>query len=189
MSTQPSLYHNPERKRELIGLLKAQHEYLLEVSKELDEKAWEILRVTGGTFGIVSGLFITLVAPKAPSIFWIGMASILGLYLIQLQQVMQVISPRQWPLIPGGSGGGLSYESLLDKYFLLNPEEDDFLNQLIADYAGNFDVNNNNIFVDGAIQKVEANNAVKAKRVRLASLLLGVIIASLVSLGVVVLVA
>ena len=185
MGENKSIYENAERKRELLGMLRDQHIAMTHATGVLEQKAWRVLEVTSGTIGIVSGLLITTIGTDAPINFWIGVGALLFLYIIQLRQVLEAIKPMKWPQIPGSKEDGtLSFEGLMEKYFEQNPKEDGFLNQLIADYAGHQDINNKERFVLGGLQKTEANNRVKAKRLRLASLLLGVIVSGLIGLSI-----
>ncbi len=184
MNNHEQVYHNPTRKRELIEMLKNQLEFQQRAGDVLDDKAREIFRLSSAFFGIISGLFLSFVIDSPPDLFWVGMLVTLFLYVMLVVQVLIITLPAKWSLVPGPMPKEkYSYESLLKKYLFHNSDENDYLNQLIADYVGNYDHNDADKFIDGAIQKTEIINQKKARRLSVASILLTLIILSLILLG------
>ncbi len=186
MSDPETVYNNVERKRELVESLKNLQGFYLAASDALDKKAWDILRVTTATFGIVSAIQINLVSDNTPGLFWAGLLGVLILYSLQVREVLATIRPTSWALVPGVEDNDFRYETLVDKYVATAGEhisEDDYLNQLIADYIGCIDVHDNTTIRHGSIQKIEKNNKIKAQHVNQAAKLLGGIIAALILLG------
>lgn len=100
--------------------------------------------MTSATFGIVSAIQINLVSDKTSPYFWIGLGGVLFLYLLQVREVLAAIGPREWSIVPGGENGDTRYETIMEKFIASNGEplsDDEYLNQLIADYVGSIDVN------------------------------------------------
>lgn len=179
------LYNNVERKREIVAGLQGLQDFQLKAAESLDSKAWNILNVTSATFGIVSAILSSLVSDKTPALFWLGLVAVLGLYLIQVYTIFQAIKPIQWFIVPGAEPV-TRYDTLMNKYIAsenLPLTEDEYLNQLIADYAGNLSIKDGETTVFGSIQKIEANNRRKADSIRMSALLIGIIIATLIGLS------
>ncbi|HMN12690.1 MAG TPA: hypothetical protein PKD55_10250 [Bellilinea sp.] len=182
--TEPTeVYSNIERKRELVDALKQLLADQMDASEVLDNKAWEILKVTSATFGLVSALEITLSSASVGNLFWVILAGVMLLYLCQVEAVMRVIRPRDWRLIPGGEDGVTTYNTLLPKY--VAPDESTYLDQLIVDYAGGPNPKNEADILPGAISVAQAHNEDKAKWVRRAARLLSWIVVGLIVMAVV----
>jgi hypothetical protein len=207
--TEPNaVYHKVERKQKLVDDLQKLLDIQLANADILDNKAWEILKVTSGTVGLVSALEITLTKGIVGQSFWFGLAAVLVFYVLQIVVLMRAVQPRQWPTVPGGEGGDLHYDILMERYVL--PDDNDYLNQLIADYVGIKDSdlptdhsNNKSKFhlfktshfwhslcknreelekdksLPGVIQKAQALNNEKAACLRVAAKLLGFIVIGL----------
>lgn len=182
--TEPTeVYSNIERKRELVDALKQLLADQMDASEILDNKAWEILKVTSATFGLVSALEITLSSTSIGNLFWVILAGVMLLYLCQVEAVMRVIRPRDWRLIPGGEDGITTFNTLLPKY--VAPDESTYLDQLIVDYAGGPNPKNQEATLPGAISVAQANNREKAKWIGKAAVLLALIVVGLILMAVV----
>lgn len=182
-------YNLVKRKRELVESLQIILGRQLEASEKLDEKAWEILRITSATFSIVTSLQIILAKDNIGVAFVFSLIVILVLYLFQVSEVLNATAPRDWGLVPGTHDGKLNYEALRDKYILRYDEkistytlldEEVYLDKLIVDYAGKLkNPPDNDEILLGVIAIAQNYNKDKAKHIRYATILLGVIILAL----------
>lgn len=182
------VYHNTDskdiivRKHEIVESLERNLQFSREAAYKLEEKAWEILRVTSASFGIISALEITLTKGNLGPGFWLALAFVLVLYLLQVREVLQAVTPMSWRLVPGTSDGNPRFDSLVQKY-VQEISSGMYLDKLIVDYVGKLDEHSQ--IQLGAIQHTENNNLKKAKHVRMAAKLLSAIIVGLVVMAVI----
>jgi hypothetical protein len=176
-----TLYNKPERKRELVVQLEAMLVEYRKASDTLDSKAWEILKVASATFGVVSALEITLSTGTLQLQFWLALLFALLVYSWLIFEVLCVISPQEWRLVPGTEQGVLSYEDLVIKYVPI--DDNKYLDKLIVDYAGKKDPDNPNKLLSGAIQHTESLNSYKGKHIKRAAVSLAILIALLIAMA------
>jgi hypothetical protein len=181
-SDELEVYRKIERKQELVDSLKELLNVQLEASETLDNKAWEILKVTSATVGLVSALEITISEGTVGKYFWAGLGVVLVLYFLQVVAVMLVVRPREWRLVPGGEDGVTRYDTLLKKY--VYPDDSVYLNQLIADYVGMKNPNEGKEPLLGAIQVAQRHNKQKGWWLVVEAVLLGLIVAGLVIMAI-----
>lgn len=176
------VYRNVGRKEKLVDSLKELLSAQMEAAETLDNKAWETLKVTSATFGLVSALEITVTAGTVGKYFWVGLGIVLVLYFLQVMVLMWTIRPRQWRLVPGGKDGVTRFDTLLKKYVSI--DDSVYLDQLIVDYVGVKNPKEGEEPLIGAIQAAQAHNKEKGQCLIVAAALLGLIVAGLVVLAI-----
>lgn len=177
MNIQEKVYNKTERQRELIDYFQVMLKAKLESSLALDKKAWDLLSVASATVSIVLTLQALVIREDIKNLegtFLIGLASVLGFYTILLILVLLVVAPKTYQLAPAIPTKHLSFDKW-EKDYLKKENEEEYLAQIIADFIGDG-------ITDGAIQKGERNNNLKAQLLRGATLTLGLTIIALVGL-------
>lgn len=141
MSTEteyPEIYRNPDRKREIWVMLEKLSGEFTHSARLMELKALWLLSLS--VLFVLSVSIVLLVSGIRRFDIRIGYAVGYVTFVIQLFYFLRVIVPKDRAVIPS-TERGLSYESILDKYILLNGknaglDEDRYLDQIIADYAG-----------------------------------------------------
>jgi len=175
MTDQESVYNNPKRQRELIGMLEKRLQSKFETANALDKKAWDILGVGSATLGVVSVLQIVGI-DDLTALFWVGLVVVLLTYLLLVYEVLGVIAPMVWSGVPEPlEWSPDQWNEFLDKYMI--PEDRDYLYTLFMDYLGSRQKR-------GALQIAEDNNREKAKHIRRASRTLGALIVGLIVMAI-----
>lgn len=109
-------------------------------------------------------------------------------YLLQVREVLAVIVPFSWPIVPGVGNVTNPYNAWLEKYVATADEslsEDDYLDQLVADYVGHSDLQKPDEYTPGVLQLIEQQNKVKANHIKSAAKCLTLIVFMLISLGII----
>jgi len=174
----PEVYaKKTERMRELVGSLKELLEAQVNAAEALDKKAWDILNVTSATFAI--GTAVVSNKTNLQPAFWVAFAGVIVAYLFLVGEVWFTIQPIEWMYVPGATN---DRDKFLETY--VAPSDWRYLDELIIGYTGKTekDATGKEKHEKGAIETAIDNNKKKAKHVRWAGFLLGMIVLGIVSM-------
>ncbi|MCL4236606.1 MAG: hypothetical protein KJ047_00010 [Anaerolineae bacterium] len=144
--------------------------------EEIEKKAWQVLSTGSTIFAVVSVLQANALKDgDAPLLFWIVLIIVLGLYLSMAFHVLRVIRPIVHTTAGSVPGETMSYPDWRARY--VESDEEDYLEQMILNYAGDDDVS-------GVIQDEEAINQTKAATLQRAIWFLVTTICGLVGLAI-----
>lgn len=197
MTSESILYNDEIRKKELVEQLSKILDQQLTATEVLDSKAWELLKITSATFGLVSAVEITLTKGQVSAGFWLTLAFVLFCYIVQSILVILVIRPRKWKLVPGVPRGPLLFETFLPNYLAEYDEvkqqyvpmnENGYLDQLLTDYLGRKNPDKPKEIELGAIAVAQGHNEIKARLIvwisgLLAAITIGLIFMAIVAVG------
>jgi hypothetical protein len=193
METQDKLYINAARKKDLVEKLERILVQQRSSAAVLDNKAWDILKTSSATFGLVSTVEIILLKGPVNVSFRTIFSFVLICYILQSILVLLVIRPRKWGLVPGTPNHELSFSAFMKNYLIeydgqsreFIPKDDDrYYDQLLTDYLGHKDSNNPKQITKGAIAIAQAHNSQKAKLIMGISFLLVVVVVGLVYMAI-----
>lgn len=174
------LYRGKEiRKKELIGMLQGQLDQIHDSSEVLEKKAWELLTLTSGAFGVITAFQISFTNLVKLQLFPLLITVVLVFYILFVREVIIIVSPREWPMVPGvDPEKQLSYETLLSKYIPI--DDDKYLDKLIVDYVGKND--EDGTYLPGAVQIAQDINRLKSDSVNRAVVLAAIVVGSVILL-------
>jgi hypothetical protein len=112
-------------------LLKVQ----LETADNITERAWNILRYTGTTFGILIAIVSINKDSLNIAIFFAGLILTIIAYAIQILLMWQVVKSRNYTIPPGTPNQHFTYEQFLAAYVTAPVHE--YRSQVISDYLTN----------------------------------------------------
>lgn len=161
---------NLNHKRHMVASLERMLAEKLTAAQDLENKARETLKFASEGLGILSFLGIVIADALAHPFILGGIVVVFVLYLFLFDQVRRAVKPQVYKLVPGipkpkDRGDWADFEAT----YLLEGEED-YLDQLIVDYAGDGESS------EGAIWRAEHFNSQKAKHIERASFVLTLIV-------------
>jgi len=149
MDTQPD-YNIIDRKKDLIERLERYAQFNRDAGDLLDQKLWRVFNSTGLIFAIYTGVLGFGADLISNPIIIVGLAFAVIVFLLLVRFVSIGVRADSWEFTPGvEEGNPFTYEWLMDKYVIRAEDdyytEEEYLNQIIADYAGNYDVEQRDI--------------------------------------------